>query len=296
MYAQPDTTLSAGFASQLNATLDEFKEQNILLLDENARYEEYTRTLNETVDDLVTELVDVRNTEKQLENALDDYELVARTLRTEISILANHTDELNQTVQELDSAIDIFEEENQQFRELNEDLRKIVSFLEVEANDVQTSYEELAQQLADTILRKEVLAEIGLQERMKSELSGWECGFLTAFGDKDFGKDPQVAIGYSSYDTVMNYISDRLLSDVCIVRGNLELFLRSEIVPDGTELWDITMKDLAFGVNIYSAKVLNHYFPGENDTEGLENSTWNAADYECSNLDVGDRYSYVASQ
>ena len=101
---------------------------------------------------------------------------------------------------------------------------------------------------------------------MHAELSGWECGFLTAFGSQSFAKNEEESIGYSSYDTVMNYISDRLLTDLCIVQGNLELFLKNNVLMPRVKIWEINMKDLGFGVNLYATNVLNHYFPGDSET------------------------------
>lgn len=281
--------------SQLNSTLVEFKDQNEILRDENDRYQEYTNTLNETVQSLVVELADVGESEKRLTEAIDEYEVAAANLELEILSLTNQTGDLNDTVNELHVAVSIFEEENDKIRELNEDLGKIVGFLQVEADSVQKSYAELAEQLADTILRKEILAEVGLKERMRSELAGWECGFLTAFGNQDFSKNQEISIGYSNYDFVMSYISDRLLSDLCIVRANLEVYLRNEVITSGSYLWDINMKDLAFGINMYASDVLDHYFPSENDINGLENVVWNIADYDCRNLDLDDRYFYAVT-
>ena len=284
----------ADLASEFNNTLVEFQHQNELLRDENSRYIVYTNELNQTVDNLVAEVAEVRESEENLANTVEQFAVVAATLESEILILTNQTGDLNETESELNEAVALFVEENQQFRELNENLGKIVSFLEVEANGVQESYDELAKQLADTILRKEVLAEIGLKERMKAELSGWECGLLIAFGNQDFSEDQEIPIGYSDYYHVMNYISDKILSDLCIVQENLEVYLWEEVIP-GKQIWDINLKDLAFGVNIYSAKVLDHYFPDENDTEGLENYVWNVADYDCRNLDLDDRYLYIGT-
>ena len=82
---------------------------------------------------------------------------------------------------------------------------------------------------------------------MHAELSGWECGFLIAFGSQSFAKNEEESIGYSSYDTVMNYISDRLLTDLCIVQGNLELFLKNNVLMPRVKIWEINMKDLGFG-------------------------------------------------
>jgi hypothetical protein len=240
---------------------------------------------------LVSNLTEVTESETNLAKTVEEFTTMASILESEILILTNQSGDLNDTVAELSQAVTVFEVENQQLSELNDDLGLIVSFLETEANSVQTSYSELAQQLADTILYKQVLAEIGLKERMKADIAGWECGLLTAFANQDFSEDQELPIGYSNYDYVMNYISDSLLSDLCIERGNLELYLRSEIVPNAEYLWEINMQDLTFGINIYSAIVLKHYFPDENDP-GVEDAAWNAANYDCKNLDFADKYFY----
>ena len=117
----------------------------------------------------------------------------------------------------------------------------------------------------------------------------WECDLETAFVNQDF----TISLGYSNYEDVMSYISGKILSDVCIVRDNLEFYLMNKVINGGYALHDITLNDLALGVNEYLEKVLDHYFPGENES-GLGNDVWDAANYDCRNLDLGDRYYYTA--
>lgn len=277
------------WTKNINATIEEYKEQNEILKTENGKFEEYTKTLNNTVDTLVAELAKSVEAEQQLRNTVQDYEELKQTLNAEILHLVNHTNDLNETVMELNHATALYEEQNQKLSSLNEDLNSVVGFLQVEVDGVHSSYESLVGTLADTILRKEVLAEIALKERIRKDISGWECGFTAAFANEDFGKDGEVAIGYSSYDTVMNYINDRILSDVCVQRGNFELYLSSEILLPGQKKWEINRNDLVNGVNLYLTEVLNHYFPGEGGSDKID---WNTADYDCRNLAYEDRFSF----
>lgn len=277
------------WAKNINATIEEYKEQNEILKTENGKFEEYTKTLNNTVDNLVAELAKSVEAEQQLRNTVQDYEELKQTLNAEILHLVNHTNDLNETVMELNHATALYEEQNQKLSSLNEDLNSVVGFLQEEVDGVHSSYESLVGTLADTILRKEVLAEIALMERIRKDISGWECGFTAAFANEDFGKDGEVAIGYSSYDTVMNYINDRILSDVCVQRGNFELYLSSEILLPGQKKWEINRNDLVNGVNLYLTEVLNHYFPGEGGSDKID---WNTADYDCRNLAYEDRFSF----
>lgn len=283
------TSILIDLVSEFNATIVKYQEQNNILREENTRYIESTNKLNQTVGDLAGELATLRESEQALAETVEHYGEVARILESEVVILTNQTDDLNETISELNFIVANFTEENNRFRELNANLRTIVSFLEDEADDVQTSYAELAQHLADTIEQKRVLAEIALKERMNSELMCWECDLETAFVNQDF----TISLGYSNYEDVMSYISGKILSDVCIVRDNLEFYLMNKVINGGYALHDITLNDLALGVNEYLEKVLDHYFPGENES-GLGNDVWDAANYDCRNLDLGDRYYYTA--
>lgn len=280
--------------TQLNQSVLDFKEQNELLEGENDRLNQYTNTLNITVTNLSRELGDVRETEAELLIAVEGYIAVQETLEEELITLTSHANNLNITVDELSEAVSFFEEENKQFQELNEDLGQIVSFLADEAESVEETYAALASHLADTILRKQVLTEEALKNRMKSELAGWECGFRTAFSGQDFMKDENVPIGYSSYDTVMSYISGRFLGNLCLPRGNLETFLVDEVILAGQSIWEISSKDLSAGINIYTLNALDHYFPDEGE-EGLNSTSWDEVDYDCSKLPFEQRYFYGAS-
>ncbi len=279
---------------QFNQTVDDYKKQIILLTEENQRYYEYTNTLNQTVKSLSKELVEVRESEANLKVAVEGYATIQENLEEEIFTLTSHANELNVTIDSLNEALESFQEENSRFKELNEDLGEIVFFLEDEAQGVEKSYEELAAHLADTILRKRVLAEIGLHERMKSERAGWQCGYKTAFSSQDFIKDEEVPIGYSSYDIVLGYIAASFFDDLCISRGNFETFLRHEVLLGGQKLWEITSKDLTAGVNMYTTEVLEFYFPDEGE-DGVNKTAWDDADYDCNNIPPENRFFYTTS-
>lgn len=239
-----------------------------------------------TVNQLVNDLAASTNSQNALIVALDDYKVIEENLKTKISSLSETTGDLNATVQELNDAIDEFEDENDRFR-------TIVSFLEVEANGVQQSYEELANALEDTIMRKRVLAEIAVEERMKAELAGWECGIVTAFGTFDFATNVDLPIGFQNYGDVINYANVKILSDLCIDSTDVESYLKNKILPQGASLlWTISLSDFTKGLNEYAAAALNYYFPDNGDSLGLSSETWESANYECTNLSQNDKFKY----
>lgn len=271
--------------TELNSANEEFNNLNQNLERENLRYIDYNRELNETVKELVKELDSAVISQQTLKDSIDDYIVIKQTLEQEVSMLSNTAGNLNSQVEELNEAIEEFKDENTK-------LRTIVSFLEDEANGVQQSYDELADALADTIIRKRALVRIALEERMKAELAGWECGLLTAFDTHQFAQNVNLPIGNSHYVDVIAYVNDKLLSDFCIETGKFESYLKDEIITDGASIWTINLKDLTRGVNIYSSEVLDYYFPDEGDTNGLDGETWEIANYDCSNLSQEDRYTY----
>ena len=219
-----------------------------------------------------------------MNSTLEQYQVIARALDVDLLEFGSTAEDLNMTVQALDEAIDRLIQQNEEFSELNEDLQTIAVFLEGSVQGVDQSYEDLGKELADTIVKKRALAETGLKDRMRAEMAGWECGLNTAFGYLPFGNDENIAIGNSHYGDVMDYIDQKILSDMCIDRINLDLYLKNEILTPGYNSWDINMKDLTFGVNAYVGEVFNYYFPDLGENGGIESAQWDAADYDCNNL------------
>jgi len=261
---------------QLNNTNINFSNLNSELQSENSRYFNYTQRLNETVQELVTDLAASTAAKEDLTNALNDYKEIRATLEKEVEELSDTAGNLNSTVQDLNEAIADFQEENDRFR-------IIVTFLEDEADGVQKSFTELTVALAETILRKNALAEIAVEERMKAELAGWECGLVTAFGTTSFVQNVDAPIGFTHYNDVMDYVEKKLLSDFCVDTIELESYLEKEILEEGQNLWTISLNDLTRGANSYTYKVLDYYFPDEEEN-GLDSVTWDAANHDCTNL------------
>ena len=224
-------------------------------------------------------------TQEALTDSLVEYVTIRQNLEYEIDLLSNTAGDLNSTVQELNEAIQEFESENQRFR-------LIVSFLEDEANGVKESYDDLANALAETILRKNALVQIGVEERMKAELAGWECGLPIAFVMHQFAQNFNLPIGYIYYDDVMGYVDDKLLSDFCIDTENFESYLENEIVPQGKSLWTLNLSDFTRGVNLYTWEVHSFYFP-DGAEDGVNSTAWVEAYFECNNLSKEDRYIYI---
>lgn len=234
---------------------------------------------------MLSEQLSSISSENDLMNStLEQYQVIARALDVDLLEFGSTAEDLNMTVQALDEAIDRLIQQNEEFSELNEDLQTIAVFLEGSVQGVDQSYEDLGKELADTIVKKRALAETGLKDRMRAEMAGWECGLNTAFGYLPFGNDENIAIGNSHYGDVMDYIDQKILSDMCIDRINLDLYLKNEILTPGYNSWDINMKDLTFGVNAYVGEVFNYYFPDLGENGGIESAQWDAADYDCNNL------------
>lgn len=269
--------MSLDLVHEFNNTNVEFQRLNEELTVENNRYYDYTKTLNNTVSRLVNDLAVSTESQLALKNSLDEYRVLSTKLEQEVLSLSMTTGDLNSTVKDLNDAIEVFQEENDRFR-------TIVSFLEGEANGVQKSYDELTKALGDTILRKRALAEIVVEERMKTELAGWECGLVTAFGTQQFAKDISNPIGSMYYNEVLTYTDNKILSDFCVNKEDFELFVKNEFVFNGDILWNINLGDFTRAVNIYTATALNYYFPDQGDKNGLQSEIWEEANYECKNL------------
>jgi len=280
-------------AKQINETLLDFKEQNEELKGQNDQLIQTTDALKADVANLTLNLDDVRETEAQLKKDVEELKAVEERLQEDKLTLTTQTEVLNSTVEKLSDEVSNFKKENKEFKELNEELRQIVSFIDDEAENVERTYEALTAYLADAIIRKQVLTMTALKEGMKKELAAWECGFRTAFSGQDFLKDENAPIGYSSYDTVMSY-TGKFLQNLCLLRGNLETFLVNEVILSGQSIWEISSKDLSAGINIYTTNALGHYFPDEGE-EGVNRTSWDEIDYDCSELPIDQRYYYAVA-
>ena len=273
-----------GLVQELDSTNEDLRYINEKLSDENNELEEQILFFNGSNALLSEQLSNLSLENDSMNSTLQQFQVVAHALDVDLFEFGTSAEDLNLTIQELDEAVDRLITQNEEFSELNEDLETIAIFLQGSVEGVDQSYEELAETLADTIVKKRALAETGLKDRMRAEMAGWECGLSIAFGSLPFGRDETIAIGNSQYGDVITYIDQKILSDMCIDPGNLQLYLNSEVLTQGYDPWDISMKDLAFGVNAYIGKVFDYYFPDEHLKGRAWDEAWDDANYDCNNL------------
>ena len=268
----------------MDASNEEYQRLNIELQDVNTRYSENNEQLNQTVHDLAGEVATLNVQKINLNTSVSEYKILNEVLELEIKTMANITGNLTSTVDELNDSIEIFKDENSRFRKLNQDLTVIVSFLDNSTDDLTQSYEYLVTTLADNMAATLVLMKENMHNRYLEQLTDWDCELRSRFRLQPFAQNEDLPIGDQFYDRVINHLDTRLLYDLCIDKQDFQLFLINEKILPGSEVVDISMTLLKEGVSQYVSEVLNYYFPDGNESGGLNDTDWHAADYSCAEL------------
>jgi len=281
---------------QFNTSSIEFKKVNAQLAEESALYEGYAISLNETVVELLDNIISITSSRDILNSTVLNSKTVNEDLQSHVETLSEENENLNDTVKALIETLRNFEDENKYFRELSGNLSVVVDFFRNANEGILNSNDALVSYLSETIISKRTLARVSVRHRMNAEFASWECGFQIAFQSTTFMQDVSLSIGSTSYKAVVNYINSKIFSDLCISVTNFEGFLRSKILSEGEELYDIRTNELTRGVNDYASKVLDYYFSDLGSRGGLEDSDWDSANYECNNLPVDKKFVFEVLQ
>ena len=147
---------------------------------------------------------------------------------------------------------------------MNSGLGILVSFLNETAGDI-TAYR--------------VLVLETMQGLYMQRVTGWDCDFRSYFLTKPFATDRSAPIGQENYSDVLEYVDERVLSELCLSRSDFEGYLKAEYIQGGL----LTTNQLMKGVAAYTSNAIDYYFPDDNDT-GLTSLDWSEAGYKCENL------------
>lgn len=106
-------------------------------------------------------------------------------------------------------------------------------------------------------------------------------------------RDPTLSIGASDYPDVIEYLEERVLSEVCVDTADFELFLETEYVQQGQiPPFNVTTNEMKRAVQLYTRSALTHYFPNSDlPGDGPDDADWASADYNCDLLPTSKRFS-----
>ena len=255
---------------QLKAEIKRLESQVDRLVTENDRYEILNDELNYTVSEL-TNLTDSLNVNVM---ELSD---ISNELEIANDRLSDITLDQNETLSELKYTLASFVAENDRLQELNSDLLSITTFLNSTSLGLDDSLEEWANFIGGLIVANQALVLESLKTNYKTRLIAWDCDYRDVFREESFGVDYNLPI--SDISSVMAFVDDRVLSELCLDVSDFEIFLFEQF-PDY-----VSTHRLIRGVSQYTSQALDYLFPEHNDDgHGVSQIEWEEAGFNCRNL------------
>ncbi len=264
-----------GISDGLNTTQLELMERVQELTIENENFSRTNQELNTTAARLAQEVdfFEVALTKLVLENgALSNLTGVFQGLTTEFGTL---TDEQNATLVGMYEVLNGLTLENERLESLNKDLVTIVGFLNDTSVGLDNSLQQISEFLADQITANQVLVSASLENTYRQRVQNWACDYRDHFREQPFGQDFNVLI--SNMTGVVDYVDERVLSELCLVKSDFQEYLRQEY-PEGLNSFRLMR-----GVSAYTTDALDYYFPEANET-GIAPEAWAEASYDCQKL------------
>eukprot|EP00980_Cylindrotheca_fusiformis_P025716 scaffold14511_cov93-Cylindrotheca_fusiformis.AAC.2 len=269
---------------QLSDSIAELKEQNTFLQGQVDEFANLNQDLNGTVIDL-TEQVD------RLEDEVTDFtaendrlENLVQSLSNETETLTKLSNALQANVDRLEGNIGNLEQENDRLETSIDDLKTVISFWGDVSENYDETYEQMTAFLAQQIEINRVLALESLENNYHQRVAGWDCGLRARFAMEPFASDDNVSIPTDRINDVMMYVDERVLSELCLDKGDFEKYLQ-----DRYTMSDVSVKHLETSVERYTWEAIDYYFPEEAEV-GLNAEDWSKAEYNCEKLTSAQKY------
>jgi len=212
-----------------------------------------------------------------------------QVINVELNDTANRLEETNQElgfkVSELEEQNKIFGEQNDKLNKTVKDLVVISAFLNETSDSLNDSFEQITEFLADQIVANQAVLLLTLQNTYRQRKDGWNCDYNIVFGGKTYITDYNTEIPTGDQNEIMDYVSNRVLDELCLDRNDFTAFLQ---LPQYTPL---TSNKLNSAMTIYAERALDWYFPESNEN-GLTHDDWSDAAFKCENLPATKRYKF----
>ena len=258
--------------NDLNVTNKQLGQRVEDLSQQNESYSKLNENLNYTAGYLMAEVMILKETLEQLILENDSLSNLTDHLSNMKDHLSNVTVEQNTQLLDLKETLAGFVEENQKLEKLNSDLLSIANLLNTTSLGLGNSLEEIADFLSNQIIANQALVLVSLENSYRQKISAWDCDFQKHFFSISDFNEP---ISDLHLTTVLEYVNDRVLSELCLSLEDFEKYLSEKSLQ-------ITTYRLIKWVNEYSSLALDFMFPEDN--EGLSLLDWQDANYKCENL------------
>merc|ERR1711933_251846 len=148
--------------------------------------------------------------------------------------------------------------------------------------------------LAEQISAYEVLVIEGIQNSYHQSVASWDCNFADRFRSEEFSSDWNQKILPSESNTVMEYINDRVLSNLCLSPTDFDRFIEDRY-PDSKST-GVSVNQLQTVVERYTMAAFDYYFPDNDSVDsGLTDEDWAEAEYNCEQLPETKHFLYFST-
>jgi chromosome segregation ATPase len=268
---------------QFNESISNLSDENLRLENQVSEYANLNKELNATAYELGNEVGKLQGEVGELEQLNDRLDTSVGNLAEETEILQESNEEFKKNVDELSSQIGQLSGENDQLQASNSKLETIVGYLDETSQNLDETYDDIMTLLAEQILAYRVLVLEGTQNTYHQSVASWDCNFADRFRSEEFSSDWNQKIFPPESNEVMEYIDDRVLSNLCLSPTDFDQYVEDRY-PDNKSI-GITTNQLRTAVERYTMAALNYYFPNDDDVNsGLTDEDWAQAGYNCEQL------------
>ena len=277
-----NTTSRLGIiADELNSTNEELKEEVDNLTDQNSIFEAMNQDLNATVSRLSGEVELIRGTLSDLAHENESLGNLTSSLQQLVDNLENVSSDQNTTLSEMKVVIVDFQRENDRLRLWNDDLLTMISFINGTSLSLDSSFKQMTDYLTEQITVNEILVLRSLESFFRNQIASWDCDYRDIFAGENFAQDFGAEISPELEPSILEYVNDRVLSELCLDLKDFQMALKDESMGGSLTSWKLLRV-----VSAYTEAALDFYFPPGDADHGLGPTDWSAASFKCAHLET----------
>ena len=286
-------SILVGLNDSFNMSVASQAELSELLEDSVSNAGAINDVLIGAISDLGEKVTSLSDLNADLQSTMEDFQ-EQKELYVDIAEVLNATNViLSSEVNALEAHLLEMQTQNELLSKNNEDLSSILTFLNQAGLDLNATVKGIEEYLSEEIAENNALVLKDMELSYQNVYFYWLCtsSFEDIFGDESWMSDKNEAIGAADYDTVIEFVHDNVLAEICASKSDFENFLLSDdyIGYQGSSPpVNISFNTLKSAIERYSTMMIEYYFPS--DDSGLSKSDWTNARYDCKNIPTEKRY------
>mmetsp|Transcript_8516 Transcript_8516/g.14124 ORF Transcript_8516/g.14124 Transcript_8516/m.14124 type:complete len:517 (-) Transcript_8516:1052-2602(-) len=274
---------------QLDETVAELQKEVHNLTDYVEVFAGLNADLNHTVSDLSYQVDRLDTINEELSQTNSDLWQAVDHLSNETAELSMLNGLLSFNVGELKDEVFSMSGEIDRLDNITANLATLVTFLNETTLTIDETFNVFTAYISDQITSYRVLVMDTSENLYRQRAAFWDCDFREYFLVEPFTTNRNAPVGVSAYPEVIEYIEDRVLSDLCLNTTDFELFLASEYVGS-PQVWDASFNQLQQAVGLYTDLAVYYYF--SSGLTAVSPDAWAEAHYRCDSLSQEARFRY----